>query len=133
TRRSRGPRRRRPGASPRRAAPRCARPSGRAVRSGAYRRGPPAPRLTAARSRTWQPSRGTRPSRPARTRPRHAPPASRRSAAPGGRGQDGRVETAILWHTGPLIDDVEIAQVHDLAAAAEREDGVAPLSEQPLL
>jgi mycothiol synthase len=43
------------------------------------------------------------------------------------------VETAILWHTGPLIDDVEIAQVHDLAAAAEREDGVAALSEQPLL
>lgn len=43
------------------------------------------------------------------------------------------METAILWHTGPLIDDVEIAQVHDLAAAAEREDGVAPLSEQPLL
>ncbi|MBN0039423.1 mycothiol synthase [Cellulosimicrobium cellulans] len=39
----------------------------------------------------------------------------------------------MLWHTGPLIDDVEIAQVHDLAAAAEREDGVAPLSEQPLL
>jgi len=66
-------------------------------------------------------------------RPRHAPSAPRRSAAPGGRGQDGRVETAILWHTGPLIDDVEIAQVHDLAAAAEREDGVAPLSEQPLL
>jgi len=43
------------------------------------------------------------------------------------------VETAILWHTGPLIDDVEIAQVHDLAEVAEREDGVAPLSEQPLL
>ncbi|WP_253691277.1 mycothiol synthase [Cellulosimicrobium protaetiae] len=43
------------------------------------------------------------------------------------------METAILWHIGPLIDDVEIAQVHDLAAAAEREDGVAPLSEQPLL
>ena len=43
------------------------------------------------------------------------------------------METAILWHTGPLIDDVEIAQVHDLAAAAEREDGVAALSEQPLL
>ncbi|MGN6241674.1 MAG: mycothiol synthase [Cellulosimicrobium cellulans] len=43
------------------------------------------------------------------------------------------METAILWHTGPLIDDVEIAQVHDLAAAAERADGVAPLSEQPLL
>ncbi len=51
----------------------------------------------------------------------------------GSRGQDGPVETAILWHTGPLIDDVEIAQVHDLAAAAERADGVAALSEQPLL
>lgn len=50
-----------------------------------------------------------------------------------GRGQDGPVETAILWHTGPLIDDVEIAQVHELAAAASSEDGVAPLSEQPLL
>ena len=43
------------------------------------------------------------------------------------------METAILWHTGPLIDEVEIAQVHELAAAAERADGVAPLSEQPLL
>ncbi|WP_353707554.1 mycothiol synthase [Cellulosimicrobium sp. ES-005] len=43
------------------------------------------------------------------------------------------METAILWHTGPLIDDVEITQVHELAAAAESADGVAPLSEQPLL
>ncbi|MBD8078860.1 mycothiol synthase [Cellulosimicrobium arenosum] len=45
----------------------------------------------------------------------------------------GRVETAILWHPGPLVDDLEVAQVHDLAADAERVDGVAPLSEQPLL
>jgi len=43
------------------------------------------------------------------------------------------VETSILWHPGPLIDDVEITQVHQLAAAAEQADGVAPLSEQPLL
>lgn len=43
------------------------------------------------------------------------------------------METAILWHTGPLIDDDEVAQVHALAADAERADGVAPLSEQPLL
>jgi mycothiol synthase len=43
------------------------------------------------------------------------------------------VETAILWHTGPLIDDDEVAQVHALAADAERADGAAPLSEQPLL
>ncbi|WP_454041595.1 mycothiol synthase [Cellulosimicrobium sp. Marseille-Q8652] len=43
------------------------------------------------------------------------------------------METSILWHPGPLIDDVEITQVHELAAAAERADGVAPLSEQPLL
>ncbi|WP_435738429.1 mycothiol synthase [Cellulosimicrobium sp. PMB13] len=43
------------------------------------------------------------------------------------------METSILWHPGPLIDDAEITQVHELAAAAERADGVAPLSEQPLL
>ncbi|MCB7135240.1 mycothiol synthase [Cellulosimicrobium marinum] len=43
------------------------------------------------------------------------------------------METEILWHAGPLIDDVEIAQVHALAAAAREADGVAPLSEQPLL
>ncbi|MFC8921181.1 mycothiol synthase [Cellulosimicrobium sp. NPDC057127] len=43
------------------------------------------------------------------------------------------METAILWHTGPLIDDDEVAQVHALAADAERTDGAAPLSEQPLL
>lgn len=43
------------------------------------------------------------------------------------------MDTSILWHPGPLIDDVEITQVRELAAAAERADGVAPLSEQPLL
>ncbi|OLT50438.1 mycothiol synthase [Cellulosimicrobium sp. CUA-896] len=43
------------------------------------------------------------------------------------------METAILWHTGPLIDDDEVAQVHALAADAESVDGAAPLSEQPLL
>lgn len=43
------------------------------------------------------------------------------------------METSILWHTGPLVDDLEVRQVRGLAADAERADGVAPLSEQPLL
>lgn len=43
------------------------------------------------------------------------------------------MEASILWHTGPLIDEHEIAEVHALVADAEGADGVAPLSEQPLL
>ncbi len=43
------------------------------------------------------------------------------------------METAILWHSGALVDDLEISQVHELAHAAEHTDGVAPLSEQPRL